>query len=91
MVKGKDKPVSIFELVGWQSDVDTPTREKIQTFERAFHLYQNREFSAAKALFQDLVESYADKPAMTFLERTENYIKNGCPPEWNGHYRATEK
>ena len=91
MVKGKDLPVLIYELVGLRDGVDAEVLDKIAHFEVALGLYQAKHFEEAKKIFVSLIEKHADSPSKTFLERTENYIKNGCPDDWKGDYRAVEK
>ena len=91
LVKGKDLPVNIYELVGKQGEVSEETIRMIQHFESALTLYRDRKFNESKAIFEDLIAQYNDAPSKTFLERTNNYLANGCPDDWIGDYRATEK
>lgn len=91
MVKGKDLPVLIYELVGVRGEVSEGDIEKISHFELALGLYQSKQFEDARPMFAKLVETYDDGPSKTFLERTDEYLKNGCPADWQGHYRAMEK
>lgn len=91
MVKGKNLPVLMYELVGRKGSVSDDVLRKIRTFEEGFVLYQARKFEEAKAIFEDLIARYDDGPAKTFLKRTEKYISEGCEEAWEGHYRATEK
>ncbi len=91
MVKGKDRPVLIYELMGHREQIDDETLVRISKFEVALGLYQNRQFEEARNIFEELVEIYKDGPSITFLERADEYIKNGCSADWGGHYRATEK
>jgi adenylate cyclase len=91
MVKGKDKPVLLYELVGHREQVTQEVLSKIARYETAFGLYQSKEFKFAADEFRRLIAEYQDGPSTTLLERAETYIKNGCPDDWQGHYRATEK
>jgi adenylate cyclase len=91
MVKGKDKPVLLYELVGRRENVTQETLEKITRYETAFGLYQAREFQIAADEFNRLITEYQDGPSITLLERAEDYIAKWCPQDWQGHYRATEK
>lgn len=91
MVKGKDLPVLIYELVGFRGGVSEAELDKIAHFEVALGLYQTQHFAEAKKIFAKLIETDNDGPSKTFLSRTEDYLKNGCPADWNGDYRATEK
>lgn len=91
MVKGKDLPVLIYELVGVRGFVPEARMELIKKFESALSMYRDRRFTEAKAIFEELIAGYDDEPSKTFLERTLEYLKNGCPEDWTGDYRATAK
>lgn len=91
MVKGKDIPAFIFELVGFRGEVPQETLDTIAHFEVALGLYMSRHFEEAKKIFEKLVETRDDGPSKTFLKRAEEYIRKGCPEDWKGDYRATEK
>ena len=91
MVKGKDRPVLLYELIGHREQVTQEVLNKITRYETAFGLYQAKEFKFAADEFRRLITEYQDGPSITLLERAENYIANGCPNDWQGHYRATEK
>ena len=68
-----------------------PIFEKISKYEQAFNFYQSRKFNEAKKIFEELIQSHDDAPSKTLLERINSYLENGCPDDWEGHYRATEK
>ena len=68
-----------------------PIYEKIARYEKAFDHYQKREFLEAKPIFEELIAFHQDGPSITMLERTNTYLEKGCPDNWEGHYRATEK
>lgn len=91
MVKGKDIPLNIYELVGARGSIPEATLDKIARFELALGLYQSRQFQESLKIFKDLAERYEDGPSATFADRAESFIRNGCPEDWAGHYRATEK
>ncbi len=91
MVKGKDRSLWIYELVGYREQVEEMTLTKIARFEQGLALYQSQSFIEAQKIFESLITEYQDPPSVAFIERTKEYIKNGCPPDWNGEYRALEK
>ena len=91
MVKGKDKPVLIYELIGRRSEVNNEKLELAKRFEEGLELYRQADFTKAQSIFMELIARYDDEPSKTFLERTDEYIKNGTPEGWTGDYRATEK
>ncbi|HME87469.1 MAG TPA: adenylate/guanylate cyclase domain-containing protein [Candidatus Nanoarchaeia archaeon] len=83
-VKGKKKPVKIYELVGSSA---TPKEKKtIATFEKAFALYLNKEFDAAVKEFS-IVD---DKTSHMFIERCD-VLKKHVPKDWDGSFEHTSK
>ena len=84
-VKGKDKPVTIYEISSGLSD------DVIQKFKEALTLYRKQQFKDALGIFQNLAGKYNDKPSEVFAERCSEFITN--PPEagWDGVYEAKVK
>jgi TolA-binding protein len=78
MVKGKDKPVLLYELIGYRGQVAEDVLDKITRYEAAFKLYQSKEFKLAADEFRTLIAEYQDGPSVTMLERAENYLATGC-------------
>ncbi|OIP54216.1 hypothetical protein AUK10_01300 [Candidatus Gracilibacteria bacterium CG2_30_37_12] len=90
-VKGKEKPVFIYELVGEIGKVDTKKLQLIEQFEKALELYILGDIIEGKKIFQELYEDFADSPSLTFINRCGKLIEEGVPEGWQGVYRATEK
>lgn len=90
MVKGKEKPVTIYELVGRISEVPNNVIERMKKYEAALELYFAGKFGEAKETFH-MLASVGDAPSKTFLDRILDLEKNGIPEDWNPNYRATEK
>lgn len=85
-VKGKKKPVMIFELME-----DTPqNREISRLYKRALDLYFEGMFQEASIEFESLLLAYNDKPSKTLLERCRQLQKES-PEAWEGVYEAKEK
>lgn len=91
MVKGKEKPTSIFELVGRVGEVDNDKRTMISEFEHALALYVSGEAERGRAIFAKLWETYRDAPSEVFMNRCGKLVEEGVPEGWTGIYRATEK
>jgi adenylate cyclase len=84
-VKGKDTPVTIYELVqGFEA-------ERIVKFKEALSLYRSQRFQDSKELFQSLVRDYSDEPSGVFAERCNELIANPPGPLWDGVYTAKTK
>jgi adenylate cyclase len=91
MVKGKEKPTSIYELVGRIGAVSDEKLQMVGEFERALTLYVEGDVSAGRKIFSSLWEMHRDPPSEVFMFRCDKLIENGVPEGWTGVYRATEK
>jgi adenylate cyclase len=87
-VKGKEKPVKIFELVGKKGDVPAETVAKIEAFEKALLAYRAKNFSAAAEQFKGISD---DKASRIFQTRCENFLNLPPAEKWDGVYTFTEK
>ena len=97
MVKGKDEPVKIYELIGQlNSDMCIrPTDEQkefAKNFNRAFEFYINMNWEAALAIYNKIEhdEKY-DTLINMYMERCNDYLKNPPDENWNGSFRLTTK
>ncbi len=69
-VKGKEKPVRVFEVVALKRDLTPELETRNREFAQALELYRQGDFPAAAAGFTALLEKFpADGPAETFLGR----------------------
>ncbi|MBI5213736.1 MAG: adenylate/guanylate cyclase domain-containing protein [Nitrospirae bacterium] len=84
-VKGKDKPVTIYEL---SASMDEAVAEK---FEEALGLYRKQSFNEAKEIFERLESENGDKSAGMFAERCAEFIDNPPGADWDGVYTAKTK
>jgi len=79
-VKGKTKPVRIYELISKKAAGKKDVQDKIATFAKALSDYRSKNFIAAKQGFEAIKD---DKPSEIFAKRCEEFMKN--PPEdWDG-------
>lgn len=84
-VKGKDKPVTIYEL---SESMDEAAAKK---FEEALMLYRKQQFKEAKEIFERLESEYADKTSGVFAERCVEFIDSPPGADWDGVYVAKTK
>lgn len=90
-VKGKLKPMAVFELMG-EGEVDSTTADLIARYESALAAYTLGEFSRAGEMLEKLARDFPeDGPTATLRVRVERLILH--PPEeaWDGVYVAKEK
>jgi adenylate cyclase len=88
-VKGKSKPVQIYELL---PRCDKSSRDLARRFDTALSLYFAADFEQARTLFAGiLVDFPADGPAEIFVQRCEQYLRNPPGAGWQGVYVAKNK
>lgn len=90
-VKGKEKPVLLYELVGEVGKIGEDMIALIKDFEKALLYYTMGNIVEGKEIFARLYETFQDPPSLLFLERCGKLIEDGVPEGWLGVYRATEK
>ena len=83
-VKGKERPVAIFELVAEAGKLDAAQRELFGRFSDGLALYREGHWTQAEAAFQRaLAVTPADGPSLVFAARCAHYLQH--PPErWDG-------
>ena len=98
IVKGKTKPLRIYELVGLKNDDPSflPSDETInfnEHFEQAYHLYLTRQFKDALKKFKEINDNLRtnDLSVLLYIERCGEFIKNPPPKDWDGAYQHTHK
>jgi adenylate cyclase len=86
VVKGKTKPIKVFELIGRKNDSVPP--RKISAIERytiGLELYRQKKFSEAIEKFNEALSIEPDdQPSRLYVERSQLYQTNPPPEEWNG-------
>jgi len=92
-VKGKTKPVKIYELMGWMKDA-ARYQDLLSRWSEAQAAYLSQNWNQAAELFEDLIGRYPeDGPSLTFLNRVyEKRESQPVPdPAWDGVFVATSK
>jgi adenylate cyclase len=87
-VKGKDKPVRIFELIGKKDEVTPEQTQKIEVFQKGLGFYRSKNFMAAIEKFKSITN---DPPSGVFAHRCEVFIQNPPAEGWDGVWTFTEK
>ena len=88
-VKGKLKPIVVYELAGRKAD---PRAALVQEYSVALGIYRARRFQEAKTAFEAILERYPDDgPSRLYVQRCADYI--AAPPleDWDGVYVAKTK
>ncbi len=87
IVKGKTKPVSIFEVLDYHTDETFPNlMEAVNYFKNGFSHYQAGRFDKAIHAFQETLSlNPADQLSNTYINRCQELLQH--PPEvWDGVY-----
>lgn len=91
-VKGKERPIGIYELLGRKGEVEGARLEAMALYEQAFVAYLNRRFEEAMARFEQVLTVLpSDRPSQTLAERCRHYVADPPPPEWSGVWIMTAK
>jgi adenylate cyclase len=95
-VKGKSKPVSIYELVELRSErISDEKQRAIELYHKGREYYLNRKFSRAVAEFATILEEIdsSDKAAALHLNRCQHWLSHPPTDEnWeDGVWTLTEK
>lgn len=92
-VKGKQEAVSIYELIGdRQQPLDSPFHELLELYNAGRSAYQNRDFQAAIAQFEQVLQRRPDdRAAAIHLERAHAYLLSPPPASWDGVHTMTQK
>ncbi|RJP82458.1 MAG: adenylate/guanylate cyclase domain-containing protein [Desulfobacteraceae bacterium] len=92
MVKGKKKPIVIYEVIDEKQFVNEEALEVIRLTETAFQDYCRGRFESSIALYRKILAIRPDDYlSRMFLERCSQYLRNPPPPDWNGAYVMTTK
>jgi adenylate cyclase len=92
-VKGRNKPVIVYELVGYR---DQPMPDLKQHIIEHYHQgrdhYLNRRFAQAMAEFGMVLElDKSDKSSSLHLERCQHWLQAPPPDDWDGSWVMTSK
>jgi adenylate cyclase len=90
-VKGKRKPVKIYNLAGYEDLPDTQL-EIVEQFNQGIALYRELQWDDAVHIFKDIIARNPDLyAAQVYIDRCRDLKKNPPPPDWDGVYVMTTK
>ena len=93
MVKGKAKPVAVYELIAQKTD-DVPDylAELIAHYNLGYGSYTEKNWDAAIGHFKKCLSILPDDPpSKTYLDRCEVYLETPPPDDWDGVFVMTTK
>ncbi len=85
-VKGKTKPIGIYEALGHHTYETFPNLEKcLEAFSKGLLHYRKRDFHGALNSFKDAVRANPnDGPSHVYMERCQHYLENPPKASWDG-------
>ena len=89
-VKGKKKPVSIFELVG-EKDVIVYSEEFLSLYDEGMRLYKNMEWDLAIKEFKKVLKINEDEISNMYIKRCRHFKKKPPARDWDGAFTLTTK
>ena len=91
-VKGKDKPIKIFEPVADENDVTDEELAEMKKSEKAILAYRKQDWVSARQTFKELKEMTPGRKLYSiYLERIDTFINNPPPSDWDGIFVHTTK
>jgi adenylate cyclase len=89
VVKGKSRPVKVYEVIGKAGDVPETRRVRIRAYHAAMALYYRRRFALAREAFSRLMEE--DVVAEVFADRCGRFEKAPPPATWDHSFELDSK
>ncbi len=84
-VKGKDKPVAIYEPIGLLNEVSKDMQDEIKLFHEVRRLYRRQDWDQAELQLMNLQRMSPDTALYgIYAERVAYFRKNPPPADWDG-------
>jgi adenylate cyclase len=90
-VKGKKKPVRIFEILRERKGAAEKDERFKKLFETSLTLYRHQKWDSAEKGFSAMARDYQDEASEVFLRRIKAFRKDPPPKTWNGVFSLTVK
>lgn len=93
VVKGKSKPVKVYELLGRANEpLAEEQRKLVEFYQNGITLYRDRKWNEAiKKFEQALTYSHTDEPSKLYIHRCKELIANPPGADWDGSFHMTSK
>jgi adenylate cyclase len=92
-VKGKDKPVSVYEALDFYTPATFPNMQLVlDAYQTGLAAYRARDWQAAIAAFSRAAEANPnERPSRIYLDRCKHYLAHPPAPNWDGVWTLSEK
>jgi adenylate cyclase len=91
-VKGKDKPVAVYESLGYrETELANGLGKMLEAYNQGIAAYRAREFKKGMEAFEAALQAMPnDGPSALYLERCRIYAERPPLINWNGVWVMTE-
>jgi adenylate cyclase len=91
-VKGKEKPVRIYELLARRGQLPEKMRNARERFLHGLGLYRNQKWEEAKSRFQEVLNILPDDgPSKAFIRRCDQFQQSPPQEAWDGVFQLKTK
>lgn len=91
-VKGRDKPLAIYEVIGLNDELDEHVRANLQQYQAALDAYRNQKWPQAEDLFTNLSQAQPlCRLYAIYMERIAYFKENSPTANWDGVVNFKEK
>ncbi len=90
-VKGKTKPVAIFEPVGATAELDKDALSTLSDYQEALAAYRCCDWEKSRLLFEKLTEQKGELLYNAYLDRIERFKQEPPPADWDGVFDHLSK
>ncbi len=92
-VKGKNEPVSIYELIDFKKNpLDQTAQDFLALYQEGRAAYTGMQFKQAIALFEKAAQLRpSDRAVDIHINRAQAYLQNPPPADWDGVHTMTTK
>ncbi len=90
-VKGKEKPIFIFELISEKNKISKNQNDFIKFYESGLKLYFDMNWEKAIKSFEDAIKIVDDEASKIFIVRCKDFMKNPPSKDWDGVYELKTK
>ena len=91
-VKGKNKPVAIFEPIGHKNDLDQEVISELNAYKQALRNFRAQSLDRAEVDFFNLNRDYPGRFLyQVYLDRIAFYRKEPPGDDWDGVFTHTSK
>lgn len=90
-VKGKVEPVTLYEPVGRESEVDADRLARLELHRQAIAAYLSADFDQAARVFTEMHKRAPEPICEVYLERIERFRREPPGADWDGVFLYNEK